>query len=247
LYNDREKLRKNFVAILLVLSSVTFAQKQKLKNDPAYDKKPLHFGFTIGINTMDFTVYHAGDKYPIDTAFLYADVSKLNPGFSVGIVSNLKLTEYLDLRFLPGISFGQRNLMFYDMDRKLENDNHKLESSFVEFPLLVKYKSKRLNNWRPYLVGGVTYRIDLSARKEYDQGKRGKDEYVRLKRSDVYGEIGFGIDLYLKYFKLSPELKMAVGFRDIMVHEPAAGENRKYAESIDRLMSTLWILSFHFE
>jgi len=240
-------LRKAFVAILLVLSSVTFAQKQKLKNDPAYDKKPLHFGFTIGINTMDFTVYHAGDKYPIDTAFLYADVSKLNPGFSVGIVSNLKLTEYLDLRFLPGISFGQRNLIFYDMDRKLENDNHKLESSFVEFPLLVKYKSKRLNNWRPYLVGGLTYRIDLSARKEYDQGKRGKDEYVRLKQSDVYGEIGFGIDLYLKYFKLSPELKMAVGFRDIMVHEPAAGDNRKYAESIDRLMSTLWILSFHFE
>ena len=85
-------MRKVFVSILLILSSVTFAQKQKVKNDPAYDKKPLHFGFTIGINTMDFTVYHAGDYYPIDTAFLYADVSKLNPGFSVGIVSNLKLS-----------------------------------------------------------------------------------------------------------------------------------------------------------
>lgn len=240
-------MRKALILILFLLPAFAFGQKQKVKNDPAYDKKPLHFGFTIGINTMDFTVYHAGEKYPIDTAFLYADVSQLKPGFSVGIVSNLKLGEYFDLRFLPGISFGQRDLIYFDMDRKIENDNHKLESSFIEFPLLVKYKSKRLNNFRPYLIGGVSYRIDLSARKEYDQGKRGKDEFIRLKRSDVYAEIGFGIDFYLKYFKLSPELKMAFGFRDIIVHEPAAGTNRKYAEAIDRLTSTLWVLSFHFE
>ena len=96
-------------------------------------------------------------------------------------------------------------------------------------------------------IGGFDFRIDLSARKEYDQGKRGKDEYVRLKRTDIYGEIGFGIDFYLKYFKFSPELKIAIGFRDILVPEPAAGENRKYAETIERMTSTLWILSFHFE
>lgn len=240
-------MKKSLVLILLFIPVFAMAQKQKVKNDPAYDKKPLHFGFTIGINTMDFTVYHAGEKYPIDTAFLYADVSQLRPGFSVGIVSNLRLKEYLDLRFLPGISFGQRNLMFFDLDQKIENDDHKLESSFIEFPLLLKYKAKRVNNFRPYLIGGFDFRIDLSARKEYDQGKRGRDEYVRLKRTDIYGEIGFGIDFYLKYFKFSPELKIAIGFRDIIVHEPAAGENRKYAETIERLTSTLWILSFHFE
>ncbi|UCG27276.1 MAG: PorT family protein [Bacteroidales bacterium] len=245
--NDSLVLRKIVTIILILIPVLTFPQKQKVKNDPAYDKKPLHFGFTIGLNTMDFTVYHTGETFPIDTAFLYADVSRLSPGFSVGIVSSYKLAEYFDLRFLPGISFGQRSLFFFSKDREIENDNHKLESSFVEFPLIIKYKSKRINNFRPYLVGGLCYRIDLAARTEYDQGKWGRNEYVRLKRSDVYGEIGFGIDFYLRYFKLSPELKMAVGMRDMIVHEPAAGQNAKYAEAIDRLRSTLWILSFHFE
>jgi len=234
-------LKRLLILILTCLPLVVFSQKQKPKNDPAYDKKPLHFGFTIGLNTMDFTVYHSG-KYQKDS--LYADVSQLRPGFNIGIVSNLKLAEYFDLRFLPGISFGQRNLLYTDKDKNLIDDGiQKIESSFLEFPLLVKYKSKRINNFSPFLIGGGNYRIDLAARKDYDEAK---NRYVRLKRSDLYYEIGFGIDFYLKYFKFTTEAKLAVGMRDILVHEPAAGRP-EFVKAVDILKSNLWIISFHFE
>ena len=233
-------LKRLLILILTCLPLVVFSQKQKPKNDPAYDKKPLHFGFTIGLNTMDFTVYHSGE-YLKDS--LYADVSQLRPGFNINIVSNLKLTKYFDLRFLPGISFGQRNLL-YNKDKILVDDGiQKLESSFLEFPLLVKYKSKRINNFRPFLIGGGNYRIDLAARKDYDETE---NRYVRLKRSDLYYEIGFGIDFYLKYFKFTTELKLAVGLRDVLVHDPAPG-HPEFVRAIDILKSNLLILSFHFE
>ncbi|MCK4466188.1 MAG: PorT family protein [Bacteroidales bacterium] len=233
-------MKRLLILILTCLPLVVFSQKQKPKNDPAYDKKPLHFGFTIGLNTMDFTVYHSGE-YLKDS--LYADVSQLRPGFNINIVSNLKLTKYFDLRFLPGISFGQRNLL-YNKDKILVDDGiQKLESSFLEFPLLVKYKSKRINNFRPFLIGGGNYRIDLAARKDYDETE---NRYVRLKRSDLYYEIGFGIDFYLKYFKFTTELKLAVGLRDVLVHDPASG-HPEFVRAIDILKSNLLILSFHFE
>ena len=233
-------LKRLLILILTCLPLVVFSQKQKPKNDPAYDKKPLHFGFTIGLNTMDFTVYHSGE-YLKDS--LYADVSQLRPGFNINIISNLKLTKYFDLRFLPGISFGQRNLL-YNKDKILVDDGiQKLESSFLEFPLLVKYKSKRINNFRPFLIGGGNYRIDLAARKDYDETE---NRYVRLKRSDLYYEIGFGIDFYLKYFKFTTELKLAVGLRDVLVHDLTSGRP-EFVRAIDILKSNILILSFHFE
>jgi hypothetical protein len=93
------------------------------------------------------------------------------------------------------------------------------------------------------LIGGGNYRIDLAARKDYDEAE---NRYVRLKRSDLYYEIGFGIDFYLKYFKFTTELKLAVGLRDVLVHDLTSGRP-EFVRSIDILKSNLLILSFHFE
>lgn len=241
-------MRRYLLILLLLCPAILFAQRKKVRHDPAYDKKPVHFGFTVGLNTMDFNVDLSGDSYVNDS--LYPDVSRLSPGFNIGIVSSFKLTEYFDLRILPGITFGQRNLSYHKQIvtdtmsfNLIYNNDHKIESSFLEFPMVIKYKSKRINNFRPYLVGGFNYRLDLAARKEYDD----KDAvYLRLKKSDFYYEVGFGIDFYLKYFKFSTELKLAVGLRDMLVHDPA-GNNPQFVTAIDKLRSNLWLLSFHFE
>lgn len=230
--------------MLLLCPAILFAQKKKVRHDPAYDKKPVHFGFTVGLNTMDFTIslsdQYNENNYKYDS--LFADVSRLSPGFNVGIVSNFKLSPYFDIRILPGITFGQR-IISYHKNEKIFSDENKIESSFLEFPFLLKYKSKRINNFRPYLIGGINYRIDLAARKEYDE----KDKvFLRLKRSDIYYEIGFGIDFYNRYFKFSTELKLAVGLRDALVHDPPSS-NPHFVTAIDRLKSNLWLLSFHFE
>jgi len=176
---------------------------------------------------MDFNVTLSDKFYDSEFEYdsLYADVSRLSPGFNVGIVSNFKLNEYFDIRILPGITFGQRTI-FYHKNKKIFNDDNKIESSFLEFPMIIKYKSRRINNFRPYLIGGANYRIDLAARKEYDDGDK---VYLRLRRSDIYYEVGFGIDFYNKYFKFSTELKLAVGMLDVLVHDPATSNPHYYS------------------
>lgn len=218
----------------------SFSQRQKPKNDSSYDEKPLHFGFSLGFNVMDFKITPSQSYLQADS--LYPDVSVLNPGINIQVVTNLRPGKYFDIRFLPGVSFGQRNVRYFKNEVPF-NQRQRLESSFLEFPFLLKFKGDRLNNVRPYLIGGINYRYDLAGKKEYDDEK---PIYLRLKRSDLYYEIGAGLDFYLPYFKLSVELKMSQGTRDVLVHEPAPGYPQ-YANAIERMQSQIWILAFHFE
>ena len=218
-------------------------QVKRVQNDPGYDYKWIHFGFMVGLNTMDF-----GFKRPAlgPADILFADVSRPNPGFQVSIVSDLRLGNRLSLRFLPGITFGSRTLYFYDASGDTASiliSEQTVESNFLDFPLLLKYKSRRVNNYRPYLIGGLNMRYDMAARKDYDAD----GPYVRLAPMDFYAEFGFGIDFFLQYFKFSPELKVSVGFRDVLVHDPAGGGNDKYSISINKLNSYVVMLCFYFE
>jgi hypothetical protein len=231
-------LKKYFFVLFVLFSATVSAQLPKVKNLPTYDDKVLHFGFTLGLNTMDFSIQRSMLGVQHDTI---ADVSRIEPGFHVLIVSDLRLGEYFDLRFQPGISFGQRNLNFMH-DGKSINEM-KVESNFLDFPLLLKYKAKRLNNFRPYLLGGFSVRYDMAAKKGYDEQT---DVYIRLKPMDFYYELGGGADFYLPYFKFSMELKLAIGMRDVLVHDPAPN-HEIFVNSIDRLTSNLVMLSFHFE
>jgi hypothetical protein len=237
------KIKTGKVTLLIVfvmISLQSFAQRQKPKNESWYDERVLHFGFTLGFNTMDFKITPSYSNYQIDS--LIPEVTTLNPGINIQIVTDFKPATYFDIRFLPGVSFGQRNVVYYK-NNTLYNNQQKLESSFLEFPLLIKYKAMRLNNVRPYLIGGLNYRYDLAGKKEYDEEK---PIYIRLKRSDLNYEIGTGFDFYLTYFKLSVELKMSNGMRDILVHETAPG-HAEYSNAIEKMKSQIWVLSFHFE
>jgi hypothetical protein len=232
--------RSILLGAFLLLSVCLTAQKQKPKNESWYDDKVLHFGFSVGFNTMDFNITPSREFMNIDS--LYPDVSILNPGINIQIVTNYRPAKYFDIRFLPGVSFGQRGVMFFK-NKVLENDQQRLESSFLEFPLLLKYKGTRLNNVRPYLIAGLNYRYDLAGKKQYDEEK---PIYLRVKRSDLYYEFGTGLDFYLPYFKLSVELKMSNGLRDVLVHDPAPG-HAQYSNAIEKMKSQIWVISFHFE
>ena len=250
-------LKKGLIYILLtglflLIQLNSFAQKQRPKNDSWYDDKPLHFGFTLGMNLMDFDITPTKTYLSSDPQrWLNPEVTILNPGINIQIVTNLRINKYLDLRFLPGVSFGQRNIRFFkiqtansvDIFEEVYNESQRLESSFLEFPFLLKYKGERLNNVRPYVIGGINYRYDLAGKKEYDDEK---PVYLRLKRSDIYYEAGAGLDFYLPYFKLSFEIKMSNGLRDVIVHEPAPG-HAQFIDAIEKVKSQIWILSFHFE
>jgi hypothetical protein len=228
------------VQAFLILSLNLSGQKAKPKNESWYDEKPIHFGFSLGTNAMDFNI--TPSQLHLKTDSLYPEVSHLYPGINIQIVTDLRPGKHADIRFLPGVSFGQRIIRYYK-NQVLYNGQQKLESSFLEFPLLLKLKGDRLNNVRPYVVTGINYRYDLAAKKDFDEDK---PVYIRIKKPDLYYEVGGGIDFYLPYFKFSVELKMSNGLTDVLVKQ---GDPRhpEYANAIAKMKSQIWVLSFHFE
>lgn len=250
-------MKRYFYSILLLLISYTsFAQRVLLKNMTTFDDKRLHFGFTLGINTTDFVFsYYESmgdnpkftpeivDKVAITSkSKVRADIAKLTPGFTVGIVTNLRLNENFDLRFLPGMSFAERKIVYSipisDVYAK-GNGYYSIKSTFLDFPLLLKYKSRKMNNQRPYLIGGGAIRIDIS--------KSGQEDLVRLKPFDTYIETGIGWDSYLQFFRLSTELKFSFGLGNVLDTGPKSTVPQVYSNAFTRVASNVFTLSFHFE
>lgn len=241
-------MNKKILIIFLILFSgiYSFSQQNKVQNLRLYDQKRLHFGFTVGINTSDFYIRNSDTFF--DTAVIsevYGIENKQQPGFHLGPISNLRLGKFLDLRLLVNLTFTQRDLHYRLLKENSSGDNYfadhtmVLSSTFLEFPLLLKYKSERINNYRVYVIGGVNPKMDLATKKKIPEDKM---PMIRLSQPDIYAEFGAGIDFYLPYFKFSPELKMGVGFNNMLVED-----NTQYSGAMKYLKSKIIMLSFHFE
>jgi hypothetical protein len=209
------------------------AQKQEVNNLTTFDDQRLHFGFTMAYSMLDFKVVHSNTG-------VKTDIAKLSPGFTLGMISNLRLAQDFDLRFLPGMTFGWRQMVY--SFGPVANQNTSPTSIYFDFPLLLKYKARRMNNNRPYIIGGIAYRYDLVNRSK----KINQNEMIKLKPLDSFIEIGMGWDTYLEYFRLSTEFKFSIGLRDIIDVAPSKADPI-YTDAIDRLSSQIFTLSFHFE
>ena len=157
-----------FLISAIFLPFLALSQVERPHNYPYIDGKLLHFGFSVGLNSMDYSMKRTlkTHQMAMDTFILLPDVSKIMPpGFQVQIVSDLKLAENLDLRFLPGITFGQRDMTFYRPDGS-KDISMDINSAFLDFPLSLRYSSFRLNNYRPYIIGGFNFRYDMASRND---------------------------------------------------------------------------------
>ncbi len=242
-------MRQYLIILFLVFygfNAVAQYKEPKHKNLPNYDYKRLHFGFSIGLNVMDFSIIKDDDflnTTNIDE--IYSIENEPHVGFSLGPIVNFHLGEYFDFRTLIILTFGQRNLQYHAIvspnlpNKLIELHTMKLSSTYMEFPLLLKYKGKRNNNFRPYVIGGVNPKYDLSSRKKIPDEEMPK---IRLNKFDFSGELGAGFDFYLMYFKFSIELKYSIGLTNSLVYDKT-----QYTSSIDKMTSNMWLLSFHFE
>ncbi len=226
--------------------NISSAQRKVVKNLRYYDEKKLHFGFTVGLNYMDFAI-HQNEQF-LNSDSVYSIENAITPGFNLGPIVSYTLGDYFDARALVILTFGQRDLIYKRLEDTTVTVNSrddipehtmKIESTFIEMPLLMKYKSKRINNYRPYLIGGGVIKYDLAAQKKI---KEDEGDKIRLNPIDYYYQIGFGIDFYLPYFKLSTELSYSVGLTNIVNYD-----NTAYTRTIDRMNSKVIMLSFHFE
>ncbi len=235
----------------------SYAQVSKVLNLPVYNRQPYHFGFILAVNQMLFTVKpldnlqnikFTTDQSPdiyADSLFVYEITSTPTPGFTIGILGNLLVGRYSDLRFVPSLSFGERllnySILTYKNDSSyIVNTQKSVTSTYVEFPLIFKYRSKRLNNVSAYVLGGIKYSIDLASRKK--TGDNTSDVTIKLKRHDIYAQVGVGFDFYTTYFKFGTEVKMGYGLNNILIRE-----DNIYTGSIKSLHSKIFTLSFTFE
>lgn len=247
----------------LMLPFATRVQAQNaILNLQGYNEQPYHFGFILGMNTMNFSVMPVDNLAQInwdktqspdfnaDSIHVYSVTASGSPGFSVGILGNLRLMKFLDLRFIPTLSFGSRALDYSIMATGLAGTpagtdtafvvHKKVNSTYLTFPLLLKYRSWRKDNYGAYFIGGINYSIDLAAAKKTKQDSGTGD--IKLGTHDLGAEIGAGFDFYNAYFKLSIEAKMIFGLKNLVVDD-----NTIYSGSISQLHSKVFMLSFTFE
>ena len=210
---------------------------KKILNYQQHDEKAIHFGFCVGLNVMDFSITHSYDHYRTDS--LLANVTNLSMGFHIQAVSAARFTDNLELRFLPGVAFGQRDLSFFKGDRLYEKIQ-KLESSYIELPWILKYKSKRVNNYRAFLVGGLNPRFDLAKTYREEEGI-----YMDLKMNDLCYEMGGGFDFYFPYFKLSIELRGSWGLFNVLNRRSTPYP--EYQNAVEKLRSSVYMISFYIE
>jgi len=244
-----------------LLWSFGFSQSKRVAYLTTYDQDRLHFGFTLGLNAFDFRIRHfnsLNDNVDFSTQSLdslklaeidavdrkvRADVATLIPGFTVGIVSSYRLSEFAELRFLPGLSFGNRKMVFnvpiHDLNNNEDLSSYSVRSTYLDFPLVVKYKAKRIVNQRPYIVLGGAFRLDIA--------KSADDDLVALDSPNLFFEIGGGWDSYLPYFRFSTELKFSFGLNNVLGKIPEFPQPAYYSNAISRINSNIITLSFHFE
>lgn len=198
-------------------------------NLPYVDDKPLHFGYALGLNFMDFAVVPADINKDVS-------VTAVAPGFSVGAISDLRLNRYFNLRFTPTLMLSQRTLNYKNYDPA------QILSVPLYLPMYIKYSSERKDNYRPYVLAGGGLWMDWG---------RNKERAVLLNPFDALVEAGVGCDLYFPFFKLSPVLKFAVGVSNVITPTamrdttPASGPGP--TDAISKLTTRMFTLAFNIE
>lgn len=200
-----------FVIIISMCISPSYAQlRQPNMNNPNYDNHLISYGFLIGFHTSEYQIKYADVFDSIDSLHSIQPQSSL--GFSLGFIVNLRLSQFLDLRLLPKVAFYEHALDYIRTNDPTLTET--VESTVVEFPIILKYKSVRWGNLGMYIVGGGKYGIEASGKNRDNQSN---SEGLFVQGSNLSIDFGFGFDLYYPLFKFSPELRFSRGLSNMLL------------------------------
>lgn len=234
---------------LLVAATAWAQDNDKVLNRLYADQKPIHFGFSVGLNFQDLNITNNGFVTE-DGESWFADIPDHSPGFCVNVLADLRLSRYFNLRFSPGMYFGNKVVMFNNAlpvaedvaDPARRHQRQNVKATYVVLPLELKYSSLRYHNLRPYFLGGVLGAIDVA--KEHN-------EQLKLKNTNLMLTVGFGCDIYLPYFKLCPEVKFCFGLRNLLdKNRPDLQDNpemMRFTQSVDKVKDNMVVVTFYFE
>jgi opacity protein-like surface antigen len=225
-------------ALCFLVSHSSIAQSSKGNyNFLEFQAKPYYFGITLGYNSSDFKITHSKDFIGNDSIDNASSIT--GPGFNLGIVSNLKIGQYFDFRFLPTLSFTERNLNYIYLENDKPVSNRKVESVLVELPFQARYKSAPFNDIRLFMIMGIKYSFDVAS----DSRARQAASIVKISPTDFAFEYGAGIQFFFPYFIFSPEIKVSNGLGNVLIFN----ENVKESNVLEKIRSRALTISLHFE
>ncbi len=215
LWNKLTLLRNQVVQVTLVFAFVLLgssAQAQLFRwarqHNPNYDERKFSYGFSIGLHTSSYQVKYS-DLFVANTT-LHSVQPEFIPGFSLGFLVNYRLNEFFDLRLMPKAGFYSHYLTYYYTNRTTQSQ--RVETTMVEFPLLLKFKSMRRGNVRMYMIGGFTPGIEASGKNDIGNSSGA----IPILKSNVTLDAGIGFDFYFPLFKFSPELRFSRGITNML-------------------------------
>lgn len=232
--------RKSLIlaAICFLISNSSIAQSAKGNyNFLEFQAKPYYFGITLGYNSSNFKITHSNQFLGNDS--IASAQSVTGPGFNLGIVSNLKIGQYFDFRFLPTLSFVEKNINYAAPKDFRPNYSRKVESVLVELPFQARYKSAPYNDIRLFMIMGIKYSFDVASDSRARQAK----DLVKISPTDFAVEYGAGIQFFFPYFIFSPEIKISNGLGNILIFN----DNVEESNVIEKIFSRALTISLHFE
>ncbi len=228
-----------YILLLMVVSGNLYCQHHKLQHRPYADQRLFHLGFTLGMHTQDLILTQSGFVNENGESW-FSEIPQYSPGFTVGIIGDMYLNRFMNLRAIPSLYLGDKSFVFREQSTGEEYTTN-IRNSYIILPLHLKISADRINNFRPYLLVGGYGSLELAS---------AKNKAVLLKTYDTGIEFGVGCDFYLPLFKLAPELKFSFGLVDLLEKDRVdlkEDDLHKYANSLSKAVQRMITLSFHFE
>ena len=241
--------QKSIIVALILVGFATSLQAQaprkekkiryKTENLPNYDNRWLHYGFLIGLHSSSFRTQYSDSFTNGAVDSLHSVMPGNSFGFSLGLIANFRIADYLDVRIVPEVVFYEHRVDYnYAYRGRASVDQQVLESTFVEFPLLFKYKSVRRGNNRLYLIGGAEMGIEATGKKNRED----EDNRLPIESNNLSLLLGFGLDCYFPLFKFAPEIRFSRGLTNIL-----GDKQNRYREPLDRVVTNTVTLYLLFE
>jgi hypothetical protein len=232
-----------FLTFLIAFQTATaqlFTKEKVANNIDNLDQKFLSWGYFLGFNQYDFKFDYEEnlDDILVDKTF----------GFHLGLIGDMRINDYMNLRLEPGVFFTTRNLMYNESyfagtDYNDSDLLREVKSTYIHIPLLLKVSTKRINNFKPFIIGGFSTALNLSSNQDNpDDNSAGE---FRMKKNTYFYEIGFGIDLYLLYFKFTPSIRGIFAINDEIVRD--ANPNSPWTGNVAKMQTRGIFINFTFQ
>jgi hypothetical protein len=231
----KKKALKSFIVLAALFLCFTSQAQTHVPNMPEHDSKLYYFGLSFGFNYSSYKVNNTQSFAEHDTFKLVQP--GFGPGFHIGIMGNLRLTKFVDLRFIPALVFAEKKLKLVDQSDVVKNVS--IESIYMQLPLQFKFKSDRIGNFRFYGLVGGKFDYDLASNAR----SRRQDELIRVSSIDVGAEVGIGFEFFYPNFIFAPEIKLSQGF--INSHYPDS--NIPLSNTIDAMRTRMIVFSIHLQ